>query len=92
MKLERNEDTNVYNLSSIKRDELELLKCSLYTVHKLLSSISLDNLTDNQEKDVRIKRLETLLKEITSLNDSQAAESWDATIIRKVLEKTFNAN
>lgn len=87
MKLVLDKETLGYSLSLIEYNELELLKCSLSAVHKLLLSTTLDNITDNQEKDKRIKRLENLLNNMTSLNDSQNAESWDGTIIRKVLDK-----
>lgn len=87
MKIEHNDDTTLYSITSMDFNELELVKSSLVTVHKLLSFTELDSLTDNQEKKVRIKRLEDILTEIDSLKGSQTAESWDATIIRKVLEK-----
>ncbi len=87
MKIEHNDDTTLYSITSMDFNELELVKSSLVTVHKLLSFTELDSLTDNQEKEVRIKRLEDILTEIDSLKGSQTAESWDATIIRKVLEK-----
>ena len=92
MKIELNEETLCYSLSSIDRNELELIKRSLLAVHKLLSYTELDSSIDNQEKNIRIKRIEEILTEMDTLNGSQTAESWDATIIRKVLEKTFNAN
>lgn len=87
MKIEHNDDTTLYSITSMDFNELELVKSSLVTVHKLLSFTELDSLTDNQEKEVKIKRLEDILTEIDSLKGSQTAESWDATIIRKVLEK-----
>ena len=55
MKLELNEDTLYYCLSSIDRNELELIKRSLLAVHKLLSYTELDSSIDNQEKNIRIK-------------------------------------
>ena len=92
MKIEQNEDTTLYSITSVDFNEMELIKSSLDIVYKLLTSTELDSLTDNQEKEIRTKRLESILTEIASLTSSQTAESWDATIIRKVLEKTFNAN
>lgn len=87
MKLVQNEETRNYCLSLIDQNELELLRCSLNAVHELLISTPLDNLTDNQEKDNRIKRVEALLEEITALNGSRTAESWDSSIMKKILEK-----
>ena len=87
MKIEHNDDTTLYSITSMDFNELELVKSSLVTVHKLLSFTELDSLTDNQEKKVRIKRLEDVLTEIDSLKGAQSNKSKDATIIRKVLEK-----
>lgn len=87
MKLEQNEETLYYSLSLIDPSELELLKNSLNAVLQIMNSTSLDDLTDNQEKDKWIKKIEHLLEIMTSLKGSQTAESWDGNIIRKVLEK-----
>ncbi len=87
MKLEQNKETLYYSLSLIGFDELELMKNSLNAVLQLMNSTDLDDLTDNQEKDERIKRIKHLLEIMTSPKGSQTAESWDGTIIRKVLEK-----
>lgn len=87
MKIEQNEDTTLYSITSVDSNEMELIKSSLGAVHKLLTSTELDSFTDNQEKEIRTKRLESILAEIASLKGSQTAESWDATIIRKVFEK-----
>lgn len=92
MKIEQNEDTALFSITSVDFNELELIKSSLVAVHKLLTSTELDSFTDNQEKEIRTKRLENILSEIASLKGIQNVESWDATIIRKVLEKTFDAN
>ena len=62
MKIEHNDDTTLYSITSMDFNELELVKSSLVTVHKLLSFTELDSLTDNQEKKVRIKRLEDIHK------------------------------
>ena len=62
-------------------------KAELFPIFLILISTPLDNLTDNQEKDNRIKRVEALLEEITALNGSRTAESWDSSIMRKILEK-----
>lgn len=87
MKIELNEETLCYSLSSIDRNELELIKRSLLAVHKLLSYTELDSSIDNQEKNIRIKRIEEILTKMDTLNGSQTAESWDGTIIRKILKK-----
>lgn len=87
MKLEQDKETLYYSLSLIGHNELELLKCSMNAIHKLLASTNLDYLVDNQEKNDRIKRLESIIADLSSLNGSQTAESWDGTIIKKVLEK-----
>ena len=87
MKIELNAETLCYSLSSIDRNELELIKRSLLAVHKLLSYTELDSSIDNQEKNIRIKRIEEILTEMDTLNGSQTAESWDGTIIRKILKK-----
>ena len=86
MRIEQNNDTT-FSIISIDFNELELIKSSLDAVHTLLISTELDNLIDNQEKEIITRRLESILTEIASLMGSQTAESWDATIIRKALEK-----
>ena len=92
MKIEQNEDTTLYSITSVDFNEMELIKSSLDIVYKLLTSTELDSLTDNQEKEIRTKRLESILTEIASLTGSQTAESWDATIIQKAVEKHYNAH
>lgn len=76
-----------FRIENIQFSELNLVVASLKAVHQLLVTTKLDCLTDNQEKENRIKDIEAILQTLTSAMGSQSAELWDETIIRKVIEK-----
>lgn len=81
-----NEDV-YFQIENIHPLELNIIVSSLKAVHQLLVTTKLDSLTDNQEKESRIKNIEVILQTLTSAIGSQSAESWDEKIIRKVIEK-----
>ena len=76
-----------FHIENIHFSELNLVVVSLKAIRQLLDTTKLDSLTDNQEKASRIKEIDDILQTLTSVIGSQSAESWDETIIRKVIEK-----
>ena len=75
------------DITDIHPDDYFLLDYIVSTIYNLLKDNELDTITDNQEKERLQTHLEELLVELSKEMGSKTAESWDETLIKKVLEK-----
>ncbi len=85
MKLQRND---VYlEISELDSKDYYLIVAVVNAIHQLVSESELDSLADNQEKEQLKKHLESILAQLSIEMGSKRAESYEETIIRKVLAK-----
>ena len=85
MKLQRND---VYlEISELDSKDYYLIVTVVNAIHQLVSESELDSLADNQEKEQLKKHLESILAQLSIELGSKTAESYEETIIRKVLAK-----
>lgn len=91
MKLIQHENS-LFSITEIHPNDLNLIQTALKSLIQLSENIKLDALADEQTKLDRIEKIKSIVTVLSSIPNSKTAESWDETILKKIVEKCKNAN
>ena len=78
-----------FEINEIHPNEYFLLRFIVSKMYETLDSTTLENFTDERDKEDLKKRIERIIKQFNEHAGSKTAESKDEGLIKKVLEHLY---